>query len=305
MAEIKNTTDQTRLNDWVESSKRAAIQLLRKTDEISDRMFQSGNLSLFFTLLARFSYFDYRNILLLFVQYPRATDLASLNVWKAMAGGNPAVIKNEYRGKGINLLAPYTETRDDKPYLTWFTVKLYDISQTTVTANDSVKSPYLTEKRRHEETLTKAFRSFVANELGVEYIFVDTEIHMRTGKACYSKGNTIYIKPRATQLEQLAYLSEFVVQKNTDCGLSETMIMFLSLSVRDCLFEIWNLPKQVSFAPPYEEIASMSIDTQRTFLNQAQQWVRTIEDLVLYEYQAIANEEFVFSEEDILGSFVY
>lgn len=300
MTEARNINEQNRLTDWVENSKRAAVQLLKKTDEISERLFQLGDLGLFFSLLARFSYFDYRNILLIAVQYPRATDLASLNTWRDLANGNRDVLKNEFKGKGINLLAPFTETKDNKPYLTWFTVKLYDISQTSIVPSENQKSPYLTTKKDHEETLTKAFRSFVANEFGVEYIFVDTDIHIKTGRACYSKGNRIYIKSRATQLEQLAYLSEFVVQRNMVNGLSDNMNIYLSIAVRDCLFEIWNLPKQVSFAPPYEEIAGSSLDTQRLFLNRAQQWVRTIEDFVLYEYMAIATDNDVFFDEEYI-----
>lgn len=306
MAEMKSVSEHSRITDWLDNSKKAAKQLLVKADEISDRTFKSGDLSIFFSLLSRFSYFDYRNLLLLSAQYPQATDLAGFNTWKNMLPKDAMILKKESQGKGISLLAPFTEDQGSTPCLIWFTVKMYDISQTTIPVKNTEASPYIQDKVQHINTLLKAIRNFLAKEFNVEFVFADTDTHIITGLACYSKGNKIYIKPKATELQQLSYLIEHLVQTNTNSYLSDNILIYLANNIRDCLFRIWNLPKQMSFSPPYEEIVKLSIESQNTFLSLAQQWVRYIEDVVLYEYLALKNNdsELFVSDDELFDSYL-
>ena len=301
MAEMKGVTDHNRISNWIENSKKNAQRLLVEVDDISEAMFKSGNLSNFFLLLSRFSYFDYKNILLLSKQYPLATNLAGYNTWKGMAPPNSLILKKEHQGKGISLLAPFTEVRDGKPTLIWFTVNMYDITQTTLTENKYIKSPYVARKKQHIEYLLKSFMAFIYNELDVEFSFSLTEMHKQTGIPCYLKGKTIHINPNADELEQLSYMIEFTIKKSTKPELSDKMLEYLASSVRDCLFEMWNLPKQITLAPPYEEISAMPIEKQKVFLNQAQQWTRAIEDMVLFEYIKNKNNNTVI-EDDFLDN---
>ena len=300
MAEMRGVADLNKIYAWIETSKRDTHKLLMEVDDISDKMFKTGNLNSFFLLLSRFSYFDYKNILLLSKQYPLATNLAPHNKWKDLNPSNKSIIKEEHQGKGILLLAPHTDNSGDEPVLIWLTVKMYDITQINVKENKFIKSPYIEKKKVHTDYLLKSFMAFIYNELDIDFSFTLTEMHKQTGIPCYPKGKTIYVNPNANELEQLSYMIEFTIRKNIKIELSKRMLEYLASSVRDCLFEMWNLPKQISIAPPYEEISEMSLDKQKEFLKHAQQWTRAIEDMVLFEYLKLKNNSDEVEETDYL-----
>lgn len=289
--------DEKRL--WLINSKKAALRLLNKADEISDRIFKSGNLRVFFSLLSRFSYLDYRNLLLLSAQYPQATDLAGASVWKSMAPKGGLFLKEEYQGKGISLLAPFTEISKTDLKLIWFTIKMYDISQTNIINGTHSRTVYLHNKKEHIDILIKSIRAFVAEEYNVSFLITKTEEHIKTGLPCIVKNKVIYIQPKSDELAQLSFFVEYIVKREIDEPLSREMILYLAASVRDCLFEIWDLPKQVSCSPPYESITDLSAEEQKTFLSKAQLLVRSIEDSILNKYRLLAKDRDIIYD-DIL-----
>lgn len=292
-----STEEQRQITAWIEDSIKAAEQLLVKVDTISDKLFKSGDLTIFFSLLSRFSYLDYQNLLLLSSQYPQAVDIAGASVWKNRTYQGNSFIKNEFLNKGIFLLAPFTEIKESK--LCWFTVKMYDISQTTVIGRTFVKSPYLLNKKEHIDNLLKAMRIFGSNEFDISYRVLNTQDHIKTGINCFAKNRVIYISPKADELEQLSFLIEYIVKTNTDEIYIQELLNYLAIGVRECLFDIWNLPKIASCAPPYETIIDVSVEGQKLFLEKAQYWVRSIEDCVLCEYMERSEDKDIIYD-DIL-----
>jgi len=287
--------DKEKIKVWIDSSIKAADKLLMRIGKISDGMFKSGNLNIFFSLLSRFSYLDYQNILLLGSQYPHAVDIASPSVWKSKAYKGETFIKEEFQGKGINLLVPFTMVKEEK--LVWFVVRMYDISQTTVIDRTYTKSPYMVNKKEHIDNLLKSIRIFTSNEFEISYMVLNTEEHKRMGINCLAKNKVIYISPKADELEQLSYIIEYIIKTNTDDIYEQELLNYLARSVRDCLFDIWNLNRRPSGAPPYETIIAVPSQIQKLFLEKAQYWVRSFEDCILHEYlERAKNEDIVYGD---------
>lgn len=290
MAGLQGIDDKRQISEWLESSKMFAQQLLIKTGDISEKLFKSGDISVFFSLLSRFSYLDYRNILLIAAQYPKATDIAGASVWKSMVSKGSLFLKEEFQGKGISLLAPFTETGKSDSKLIWFTIKMYDISQTKVIKKETAKAFYLKNKKEHIDILLKSIRSFISDEYYISYVVTKTDEHVKTGLPCVLKNKLVYIRPKADELMQISFFTEYIVKSEIDEPLPKEIIVYLASSVRDSLFDIWNLPKQISCSPPYESITDMATEKQEIFLNKAQQLVRYIEDRVLSEYRMLAKD---------------
>ena len=299
MAGLQGIDEKRQISEWLESSKMFARQLLVKTADISENFFKSGDLSVFFSLLSRFSYLDYRNILLLAAQYPKAIDIAGASVWKSMAPKGSLFLKEEFQGKGISLLAPFTELDKSVSKLIWFTIKTYDISQTKGIKKEAAKSVYLNNKKEHIDILLKSIRSFIGDEYNISYVVTKTDEHVKTGLPCILKNKVVYIRPKADELMQISFFTEYIVKTEVDEPLPKEIIVYLASSIRDSLFDIWNLPKQVSCSPPYESITDMSAEKQEIFLNKAQQLVRYIEDRVLFEYRMLAKDRDIIYDDII------
>lgn len=135
-ANYKNNTSARDREAYIKQIESEATLLLNSTQEkIPDFMSPTQYQSLL-GLFARFHRYSYINIILIFMQYSKATHIAGFETWKTICldtWGDPErqILKQEHKGKGIRLLAPYTYARSmEDRRLIHFIVSVYDISQT-------------------------------------------------------------------------------------------------------------------------------------------------------------------------------
>ena len=87
-------------------------------------------------LFSRFHRYSFLNIILIFLQFSKASYIAGFKTWENASQNiwNDAarpILKPEYGGKGIRLLAPYTHVQNQQNRtLINFVVSVYDVSQT-------------------------------------------------------------------------------------------------------------------------------------------------------------------------------
>ena len=120
--------------DWIKKGREKAPELRDSAKAAVAEMFATGDLSGFLNVLSRLPSYDACNLVLILLQYPKATCLAGYRVWeRLMADPRASILKPEWRGKAIDLIAPFTEQRDKRDLrLTWFAVSQFDIAQTNV-----------------------------------------------------------------------------------------------------------------------------------------------------------------------------
>ena len=135
------------LQSWIKESLESASVLLKQTALLRRQLFASGDLTPFLSILIRLHQYDYRNLLLILKQYPSATLLGSFKYWQSHLPPGRQVLKDAWIGKGVELLAPFTEKTASGTYaLTWYQVTHYDISQTNVLDYPKTESPYLLDE---------------------------------------------------------------------------------------------------------------------------------------------------------------
>ena len=286
MADIKRSPPSETLQ-WAKEKKRKAALLMQQASEHARNLFSTSDITPFLDLVSRLHHFDAMNLLLIYNRYPDASCLAGYKLWERMMRTPGAqILRKEWVGKGIDLLAPFTDSLDGKHLLVWYTVTMYDIGQTNVSYSPPA-SVYLSDGE-HIYLLLNALQRILATFFGRTVVFIPPTEPMRAagvpGLVIEGKASIIQVRSDIAESEQLRWLSEVLVRLFLyKTGASLDYESFLVKSITYCLFRSWRLPSLLpgQICP----ISELSEHTQMLLLTQIQKAVRSLDDVISHVYQ--------------------
>lgn len=302
MAEMRASAPQrdNSMAAWSQEVKSKATELRASAKSAANNLFQTGDLRGYLDLVCRLNHYDAYNLLLILQQYPRATCLAGFKQWQRLLNDPTAqVLRPEWRGKGIDLIAPYTDVLGrDRHALTWFAVKQFDISQTNLRNYRPTPDTY-TQDKLHLSTLQASLTDVLASEYHRSVIHTPTSIQLRKlGLVGQMNDSTILIRDDAKPTLLLHFLSECL------CRLAMESISSLTPDQTDlagqyiihCLFCIWHVEPPHILRQPRDELAAISPDSQMDFLSLIQRTVRHLDESVSSAYRCSREEEDDFDD---------
>ncbi len=277
---------------WIISSKSEAPALLSHADTVCRQLFSEGDLTEYLLLLSRLHQYDYRNLLLLYDQYPTATCLAAITVWKAYLPESAKILKDTAVGKGIRLLAPFTEYRNGKYYLIWHRVLQFDISQTNVKHYPKPASPYLFDQA-HLTYLADALRAALGYLYQKSLLLVHSNNPTLPPQLSYRiTSESVVIRSREEPLSRAQLLTEVLgLLYAAKAGLSSDQQRLFAQCFCFCLFEIWKLQEQPWPVPTKAQLTAIPGSEQPGFLNHLQRAVRMTEETVACAYRLARQED--------------
>lgn len=275
---------------WSQEVKSKANELRESATNAAHDLFRSGDLCGYLDLVCRLNCYDAYNLLLLLQQYPKATCLAGFKQWQKLLNDPTAqVLRPEWRGKGIDLIAPYTDVLGSERYsLTWFAVKQFDISQTNVTSFHPAPSVY-TEDKQHLSILQSALEGVAATEYHRSVVHTPASSQLRSiGLAGRMNDSTILLRDDTKPSVRLHFLSECL------CRLAMEPVPTLTASQTDlaaqyiihCLFRIWCAEPPHALRQPRAELAAISPDSHMDFLSLIRRTVRHLDESVSCAYRS-------------------
>ena len=197
---------------WALESKKNAYILLDKAEAVCSRLFSHGNFDEFFRVLITFPGYSAKNLLLIYDQFPKAKILAGLGTWKNIIN-NPGqmVLKEEWiGGKGISLLAPFTEISEEKVSLTYHEIKVYDISMTNA---EYKKEPDAYVKDRfHKNLLSDSLSELISEGYGRRVLYDAKPVRDNILVSARIYDNAIIIDKGLSDSRKLYVLSEALLK---------------------------------------------------------------------------------------------
>lgn len=117
------------------NKEKEALDLIASAKEKVPSLLSSERYKQFLAFFPRLHRYSFINIILVFYQYPQMTYLAGFNTWQKYClsiWNDPArqILKQEYKGKPIRLLAPWTVVSGGERKLINYVVPVYDSLQT-------------------------------------------------------------------------------------------------------------------------------------------------------------------------------
>lgn len=304
MADMRGAAREIDRQQWVRDNKARSLELCSMALETANELFDRGDLSPYLTILSRLHWYNFYNLLLILRQYPQATHLSSFKEWQGrMSDPQQQVLKREYIGKGIELVAPFTNLQPHGTRsLSWYCVKQFDISQTNVKGYEPPKSIYLAGEK-HTRELIRSLTGILRGEYGKIVFYDQASEPYRSGNAGYTEGDKIHCRPGLSESEQLLWLSENVISLSSPDRVTGERYrrMFLQMA-QHCLLRMWGIEdRQLLYLSQDKDlIRSVSADLRPVFLDLLQRRVRHIEESVHCKYQEHLREreeedEFEFS----------
>ena len=278
--------------DWIKKGREKAPELRDSAKAAVADMFASGDLSGFLDVLSRLPSYDACNLVLILLQYPKATCLAGYRVWeRLMADPRAAILKPEWRGKAIDLIAPFTEQRDKQDLrLTWFAVSQFDIAQTNVTYS-LPPSIYVKDKDHVNMLIEGACRA-----LRLEYHLTVLHTTAETGRSNatlpgFLTAKVVHLYDEAKPLAKLAWLVDSLCTlQGGPSSLPPACHDIFFMCIRNTLWRTWGLDMPPSLAPYRSRIRNMSDDIQMDFLDLLQRSYRSIEESIAAGYAEVREE---------------
>lgn len=296
------------LQKYLQINKQAAFPLQKRADSLCQKLFSSGDLHAYLSLLSRLYQYDYRNLLLIWDQYPQATCLAAYRVWESLlAKQKGKVLKDAYVGKGIQLLAPFTEERAHDPHLTWYRVLQFDVSQTNVLHYPAPKPSY-TLDQDHLSFLAKAVRAVLGFLHQKSLLLVSQNNPALTSQLSYRiTSETVVIRSKESMLTQVEFMAEAMAQLTAiQSKLPPAQHLLFSQCFCHCLLSLWGYPDNVPPPLPGNHIRSVPEDVQPVFLDTLQKSLRSHDELTACAYQFARKETAIdLSDEDLLSLLGY
>jgi len=282
----KNALNPVKFNEWANSKKEHAQKLQRRALDYGNQLFQNGDLDPYVGVLSRLHAYNFYNLLLILQQYPEASCLAAFQEWKKQCSEpNMQVLKKEQIGKGIELIAPFTEPpRNVNRALFWVGVKQFDVSQTHI-CYECPQSIYGTDTqcRRY---LEGALRSVLSQK---NYCVVKRKTNDFTSLDDYSsgfrRGKNIICNPDSSLADQIIWLLRNLIEISEPERIvgPQYKDLFVSLVI-SCLLRIWNMTEHDYLVQDSELIRSIPKNMQPLFLDQLQVFVRNFTELVHCAY---------------------
>lgn len=278
--------------DWIKKGRDKAPELRDSAKAAVADMFASGDLSGFLNVLSRLPSYDACNLVLILLQYPKATCLAGYRVWeRLMADPRAAILKPEWRGKAIDLIAPFTEQRDKRDLrLTWFAVSQFDIAQTNVSYS-LPPSVYVVDDDHMRMLIEGACRA-LRREYHLTVHHATTEAGMSNAALPgFLTDKIVYLYDDAKPPAQLAWLVDSLCTlQGGPASLPPACHDIFFICIRHTLWRTWGLDMPPSLASYRSRIRNMSDDIQMDFLDLLQRSYRSIEESIAAGYAEVREE---------------
>lgn len=290
-SEVIKTVHEADLQKWTQDQKKKAMELIESANRISEEMFENGNITPYMDVLSRLDQYDYLNLLLICRQYPDAACLASFKQWAAMLPYGVDVLRPEWRGKGLDLLVPFTDFSSGKAELLWFAIKQFDISMTYVMRNTHKEAPCSVagESCRY---LKGAFRHLLSAFFSMSIIYEE-----KSTKSAPSQigENTLKISECLPDSNQVYLLIEYFIrlcfrEKKLDPALTPYAQLLISC-VAYCLFILWHLPLYFAPIPNRSRIQQIPAEHQMLFLAALQRAVRYLDENISSTYSVTSSAD--------------
>lgn len=278
--------------DWIKKGREKAPELRESARSAAANMFASGDLSSFLDVLSHLPCYDACNLMLILLQYPKATCLAGYRVWERLiADPRAAIIKPEWRGKAIDLIAPFTEQRDKRDLrLTWFAVGQFDIAQTNATYS-LPPSVYVMDGDHMSMLIEGACRA-LRREYHLTVHHAPTEAGMSNAALPgVLTDKIVYMYDEAKPAAKLAWLVDSLCTLHGGpVSLPPGCHDIFFVCIRNTLWRTWGLDMPPSLAPYRTRIRNMSDDIQMDFLDLLQRSYRFIEESIAAGYAEVREE---------------
>ena len=274
------------VQQWILTSKKEAQDLLSHADILCQQLFLSGDLSSFLSLLQRFHQYDYRNLLLILDQFPTATCLAAFNAWKKQLSSPSAkVLKDDAVGKGIRLLAPFTEQQNGKYRLTWHRVLQFDISQTNAVHAPKPFSPYILDQA-HLTHLSEALRSALGFLFHKSLLLTHSSNPTLPAQLSYRvTSEAVVLRSKEPLSSRVQIISEAIgLLYASKVGLPAAQHLLFSQCLVYCLVSIWHLKDLSPVLPSGSQITDVEASVRSVFLDHLQRALRMTEETVACVY---------------------
>lgn len=293
MAVIRSAMEKQEMEHWAQSSQEKAQRLLSHAEALSGRVFTSPEAySSFLDLTSRLHHYDACNLLLIWEAYPSAKYLAVYNVWKKMLPPGAQILKEESKGKGIDVIAPFTVGAREQSCLVWYSRTVFDVSQTTLPLSPPSFDPAYIPDDEHEYFLLDAIQMVLRMKFG-RTVIVQPGTQLMQDIGLYGKITEEYVTVRndLPHQEILKWLTEALSQLTVEgSSLSPASTQLMRDSIRYCLFQIWGLGGFVR--PPVSTVQLQSVAGEEiTFLHFLRDSVRNLNNLVCGCYGAKRKED--------------
>lgn len=300
MISSQNAMNSADFHEWANTKKDYAQTLCKTALESAQTLFQNGDLRPYLDLLSRLHAYNFYNLLLILQQYPEASCLATFQEWKKQGGEpNKQVLKNEHKGNGIELIAPFTEPpRNKKRVLFWYSVKQFDLSQTLV-SYDVPKSIYDTE-RQNAEYIEQALRQVLSQEHHCVFLNAPKDQMLEDlGSPGFRTEKDIYCNTAVSSVDRILWFLEILLDfSDLEHMIGSQYSQQFTAWVTYCLLRIWRLSEHYYLHQDADLIRSIPKNQHRMILDQLQVFVRRYEELVHGIYLEISRVQNGSAEND-------
>lgn len=301
MAVIRSATRREENQRWAAASKEKAQRLLAHAEELSSVVLSSiGNLISFLDLMARIHQYDAYNLLLIWERCPSASCLTGYETWKRQLPRGVQVLKEEHKGKAIELVAPFTDGSGADSYLVWYSTTVFDVSQTNVPAAPPPVDCAYNLDINHEYFLLDALQMAIATKFHRSVLIQPPSQKMlEYDLPGEIKDSVVTAREDLSQGDLLQWLAEVLAQLSIQsAGLSPASSKLSRDCIRYCLFRIWGLETLALPPSSTEQLNSVS-QNQLMFLHLLRDTVRTLNTLVRSCYLEKRNENEELSLSDL------
>lgn len=300
MAVSKSATDREALLRWFKTSKEKGQRLVGHAQTLSTSVFTSAeNLISFLDLATRIHHYDAYNLLLIWERCPTASCLAGYKVWERQLPAGTQVLKDEHKGKGIDLVAPFTDSFNQESSVVWYSVSVFDISQTMLPVlPPALDSGYILDDE-HKHYLLDALRMVIGTVFQRSVLIeAPSQIQQEVGLPGRITDQAVFVRDDMPLNEQLQWLTESLIAlEGSRQGFAPSSMQLFIRCVSYCLFHIWSLEEQAQ-APHSIQLAGAA-GQEMSFLHMVRDSLRYLNNMISSCYTACRKEDEDLVEIDI------
>ena len=286
-SKLNKGNDKPQNQQWIVESIELAQKQIKHASEISEALFAGGDLTEYLNLMCRMPYYHFLNLLLIYEQYPSAVCLAGTRVWGKILG-TQYPLKQEHAGKSITLLAPFTNGAAGE--LVWYSVNVYDVSQTHVKNLELPTGAYIRD-HEHINFLLDAVIEVLARKYS-QHVVIESNpaLLQRLNIPGRVSGNAISVIDKLTDAQKLYWLTENICQQHIKSkAISSHSAGLLVQTLCSCLFKVWGITKSMPTIPK-GSYSTIIKEEQHPFLNILQHSFYSIDQQISSAYIDARNE---------------
>jgi len=296
MNELRSDTKQ----EWAKKARARGKELLLDAMVLQNELFDQGDLTPYLNILSRMSYQNSRNLLLLMARFPNATYLAGFTSWQKLIPDPMArVLRPNQRGKGIELLVPFTVLNQN--YITWFAVLHFDVSQININY-DPPTGPYCPTASHHTTALLAALHSVAGESYHTSISVIEEQDELESLRAanldCRMLPGFFLLRPNLSDTEKLKWLTTSLCRLYFRYNnLPEHYENYISLCACHCLLTIWGISESTRLVSNRTLVSSVPREDRQMILDQLQHCVHTVDAQISLSYEVYNRLEAELSAE--------